>query len=585
MRDYFKEIFFILGPDKKRLPGIFILFFMVSIFEVAGIGLIGPYVAIISSPESTSEYVLKLSEWIALPTEPDELLYSMGIALLVIFLFKAVSVIWINYVIASFSENQQLRLRSSLMRHYMALPYVNYLNRNSSDFIHSIQTIVNQFSAGTVDTLLRTSNDLFVALIVISFLMWANPMALIVLVILFSIFLLCYDLIFKRNVRKYGTQVNQASTDMLQAIQEGMDGLKEVRILGCEEFFQNKVDIGASSIAKNNIRSSTISSAPRYLLEFIMVFFVVLMSGMTIFFEQNIEDLLPTLAMFGVAAIRLLPAANGLSSNMMRLRYFRDGLSRLYKDLSELSFDKTLMNVDQGNDKYNAFKILKLDNINFRYPNATNYSLQKMSLEIRCGASIGLIGPSGSGKTTLVDTLLGMLEPESGDITYNDIPLSESIKMWRRHVAYLPQQIFIIDNTLRMNVALGEKANEINDERLTSALNMALLTELVDQLPKGVDTMLGENGARLSGGQRQRIALARAFYHERDVLVLDEATSALDNDTEREIVAEIQRLKGVKTMIVIAHRLTTVQHCDQIYKIENGKIVDSGTPQEMLGIN
>ena len=211
--------------------------------------------------------------------------------------------------------------------------------------------------------------------------------------------------------------------------------------------------------------------------------------------------------------------------------------------------------------------------------------LNQTSLSIRAGESIGIIGPSGSGKTTLIDLLLGLLKPEGGSISYNGDPLEKKLSKWRSQVAYLPQQVFLIDDTLKNNVALGVEEQKINEKLLLKALHKSQLAELVEQLPEGVNTFLGERGVRLSGGQRQRVALARAFYHQRSVLIMDEATSALDHETEREIVDEIKRLKGQITTIIIAHRLTTVQYCDRIYVLEEGKVVSSGTPKEMLNIS
>ena len=209
-------------------------------------------------------------------------------------------------------------------------------------------------------------------------------------------------------------------------------------------------------------------------------------------------------------------------------------------------------------------------------------ALSNISLRITAGKTIGLIGPSGSGKTTLVDVLLGLLEPQSGSLEYNGIPLQEILWDWRAQVAYLPQEVFLIDNTLKCNVALGVPDNMIDERRVLQALSQARLAKMLEQLPYGIETILGERGVRLSGGQRQRVALARAFYHRRSVLVMDEATSALDNSTEKEIVEEIKQLKGKITMIVIAHRLTTVEHCDRIYYLENGQVVKEGHPDKVL---
>lgn len=585
MRKYIHEILVLLGTEKNRIPGILFLFLFASLLDLAGIGLIGPYVAMVSSPTAADGIVSKLGSWIDLPTDPNNLLIFMGLVLMGIFFVKAVTTIWINYVIVRFSEDQQIRLRSLLMKYYMSMPYTEYIGRNSSEYIHSIQTQVGQYANGAVNTILRTLSDGLVAFVILVFLAWTNPLALSLLVCLFGLFLIIYDVLFRKNIRMFGQKANIASTSMLQAIDEGIEGLKEVRILGCESYFQSKVDEGAANLAMYTTKTAVISSAPRYILEFIMVFFVVLLSVITIVLVQNVEQLLPTLAMFGVAAIRLLPAANALSTNLMRLRFYRDSVSKLYNDLTANSFDKITTQKNQLVQKQVPFNDISLKNISFRYPAAKNDALHQLSMDIKCGESIGLIGSSGSGKTTLVDTLLGMLKPEMGEITFNGESLEESLAVWRSHVAYIPQQVFLIDNSLRKNVALGVEDSAIDEQRLTNALQMALLSELVEQLPNGVETMLGEKGVRLSGGQRQRVALARAFYHERDVLVLDEATSALDNETEREIVAEIQRLKGKKTMIVIAHRFSTVEHCDRIYKLDKGKIVAFGTPKEMLDVN
>ena len=224
----------------------------------------------------------------------------------------------------------------------------------------------------------------------------------------------------------------------------------------------------------------------------------------------------------------------------------------------------------------------QLKSVYFSYPKSLNWVLKDISINFKSGDSIGIIGPSGSGKTSLIDVILGLLVPQEGEIVCNGKSLSEFLVEWRSQCAYLPQEVFLIDNSLRRNVALGIKDSDIDEKRLLEALRQARLYELLEQLSDGVETMLGEHGVRLSGGQRQRVALARAFYHKRNILIMDEATSSLDNETELEIVDEIKHLKGKKTMIVIAHRLSTIQHCTRIYRLENGEITDSGPPEQML---
>ena len=295
----------------------------------------------------------------------------------------------------------------------------------------------------------------------------------------------------------------------------------------------------------------------------------------------------PTLVMFGVAAIRLLPAASILSSSLINLRYKRDAVSRLYKDLKihqQITTDSQLLTkfYSPADIQFTPFDRLELKNISFQYSKEVGKSLDNISMTIKSGDSIGLIGTSGSGKTTLVDLMLGLLDSQEGTIKYNEKSFEESLQEWRSQIAYLPQDVFITDSTIKGNIALGINDEKIDEVRVDLALKQSHLLEFVNQLPQGKETSLGERGVRLSGGQRQRIALARAFYHNRNVLVMDESTSALDNDTEREVVAEVGRLKGKITMIVIAHRLSTLQHCDRIYELKQGRIVNSGTYQEIL---
>ena len=559
------------------------LFIGSSFLELAGLGLIGPYVALVVDPNSLPELGLNdFIELTGLPSDQNSLLIWLGLILVGIFLLKTCIAIFINRTILVFSSEQQVRLRSILMKAYQQMPYIDYLKRNSAEYIQAIHGYINSY--GTVlETCLKTVSDGMVALAILIMLAWTNGPALGLVVFLLGFMVFGFDLLFRKKIRNYGKETNEALIRMVQGLQEGIQGLKEIRILGKDQHFHQMVYSGAHEAAKNSIKAGLIRSTPRFLLEFLLVVFIVSLVIGTLQLGQNLQALVPTLGMFGFASLRLMPSANTISSSLLNIRFNRHAISLLHADLIALKNKNQIEKISTPTLKIDDyFRDITFRDVQFFYPSTHYPALKKVSLSIRVGESIGLIGSSGSGKTTLVDVLLGLLDPQEGEICYNGIPMGDSLSKWRSQVAYLPQQVFLIDNTFRCNVALGMEDEEINDIQLHEAIRQARLKELVEQLPDGLETLLGERGIRLSGGQRQRVALARAFYHGRSVLVMDEATSSLDNETELEIVDEIKHLKGKKTMIVIAHRLSTIQHCTRIYQLENGEISDSGAPEQML---
>jgi len=587
MRSYLKEIIFLLGKDKKRIPYLLILFFSVSIFDVIGISIIGPYVALVLDPTLSQGWLGNIIILLGLPQQQSNLLIILGLILIAIFFIKTVLAVHVHRNIISFSQNKMADLRSKLMQTYQVMPYTEYIQRNSSEFIYNIQTLTGQYNAQVLQPILQIVSNGILSLAILILLALQDILALALFAILLSTVIFGYDRLVRRKIKKYGIEVNIASTTLVKAVHEGMEGLKEIRILNKENFFYQLVDINAKKFGKYNTYSQVASTVPKYLLELTVVIFVVLSIIITIYKGENMGAMFPTLVMFGVAAIRLLPASSILSSSLINLRYKRDAVSRLYKDLKiyqQITTDSQLLTkfYSPADIQFKPFDRLELKNISFQYSKEVGKSLDNISITIKSGDSIGLIGTSGSGKTTLVDLMLGLLDSQEGTIKYNEKLFKESLQEWRSQIAYLPQDVFITDSTIKGNIALGITDEKIDEERVDLALKQSHLLEFVNQLPQGKETSLGERGVRLSGGQRQRIALARAFYHGRNVLVMDESTSALDNDTEREVVAEVGRLKGKITMIVIAHRLSTLQHCDRIYELKEGCIVNIGTYQEIV---
>ena len=571
---YLIEILYLVGESRSKLPALILLFLFSSILDLLGLGLIAPYVSLIMNFENQNiDWIGNKIIALGLPMEQEFILIWMGVVLITVFLFKALTALYINHTIIVFSNVQEVRLKSYLMQTYQHLPYTEYIKRNSAEYVNAIIGHTISFR-GALEMGLKTLSDGIIAIAIFSLLALTNGIALSLLVIILGVLVFGYDRIFRSRIKEYGRQSHHYATRLVQGVNEGIEGFKEIRILGREKYFYDLIKHNAERWTQNQGKTNIISSSPRYFLEFVLITFIVMLVITAYLFGNNLKALVPTIGFIGMAALRLLPVIHGLSNSLVHLRHNRFAVGWLYTDLIKLKESPKSVWESSTKSTNGEFHELVLDGIQYFYPESKMPALDQISLRLQEGETVGFIGPSGAGKTTLVDLILGLLKPSKGSLLYNGEELKGSLSRWQSQIAYLPQQVFLIDNTLRNNVALGINDNEIDDQLVHESLNNASLQEFVDTLPQGIETKLGERGVRLSGGQRQRVAIARAFYHGRNVLVMDEATSALDHETESEIVEEIKRLKGKKTIIVIAHRLTTVQHCDRIYYLEKGKIVN-----------
>ena len=326
---------------------------------------------------------------------------------------------------------------------------------------------------------------------------------------------------------------------------------------------------------------------PRYLIELTMVTFIVFFVILLTKNATNTQNALPVLGIFVAASLRIIPSINQIVRSINQIKNSIYAGSRLLSDLKEIDkFHKDRdLNIKENKDTFERFEELNIKSIDFSYPGTNDKAIKNISLNIKQGECIGIIGKTGSGKTTLIDIMLGFLNPSNGDILANNTPIKNDLKSWMSLTAYIPQSIFLIDDTIKKNIALGIEDSEIDLEMIKKSLSMSRLDSFVENLPEKIETVIGERGMRLSGGQRQRIALARAFYFQRQIIVMDEATSSLDNETEKEVIDSINRMKRKITMLVIAHRLSTVKNCDYIYIIEDGEIIESGIPEKILQVD
>jgi ABC-type multidrug transport system fused ATPase/permease subunit len=380
----------------------------------------------------------------------------------------------------------------------------------------------------------------------------------------------------KRRISRWGEAQNFHNGKLIQHLQQGFGGVKDVKILGREGYFIEEYSKDLQGNAYIQRRFTVAQSLPRFGMELLTIVCLGVLISIMALSGRELTNILPVLGLFGAAAFRLLPTMNQVISNFMSIGLYRPILVSLYDDLSR-TFPTRIPTLDKRRLSQN----LSVERLNFKYKNVGGFALEDVSINVRRGEAVGLIGSSGSGKSTLVDILLGLLEPTAGRVLIDGGDIRENLRGWQDQIGYVPQSIFLTDDTLRRNVAFGLPNDLIDDNAVKSAIRSAQLEDFVASLPEGMETVVGERGVRLSGGQRQRIGIARALYNSPDVLVLDEATSSLDTETEHGVMQAVQALQGEKTVIIVAHRLSTVEYCDRLYRLENARIVDEGTFSEV----
>lgn len=571
---YIGKVLYVLGGESKKLPLMIALFMGVAALDLIGLSLIVPFISVVIDPALVmqNEYYTN-NIFFELPESSSELIILISCFLLFIFIVKAVVGVLVNKKILDFCFKQGYVIRGRLVSYYMNIKYEKYVKKNSSEYIYSLENLVNQYSQNILQSILRITSEAIIIFMILLFFAFQDLFSLIILLTIVGISILIYEVFFRKKTTEYGLKTNAAQARLIKGIHEGIDGLKEIRILGSSKFFENEVKNQSSIFATYYSRYMLIGQIPKYFIESLLLIFMVTVITINIYLDNPTSDIIPVLGMFAFGALRLAPSMNQVLASLSHLRFGKDALNRLFNDLSDQG-EEDIEFYSNNNSLEEEFNYISLNNVDFKYQGAKNNTLNSINLSINKGDFIGLVGSSGSGKTTLVDILMGLFKISSGSIIFNGKDIYKDLKSWRRHVAYLPQNVFLIDDTIKKNIALGIDDSQIELDRIMSSIKSSRLDEFIDSLPNGIETKIGEKGMRISGGQRQRIALARAFYFNRDFLILDESTSSLDEKIEKEIVSEINNLKGSKTLIVIAHRLSTLEKCDKIFELKNGNIVN-----------
>ena len=594
MSQFASKLLYLTKGNHKSLVVMVFVFFFISVLEVVGTGMIGPFIAVATSPD-----LIKTNYWLNLVYSrfgfgsDQHFLIVIGVAVLIAFYIKAFLSFEAQKSVFTFGYTLQGNLSDKLLKAYLKAPYSFHLRINSATLIQNVTSTTDNVCVGVVMPLLTAISNLAITLALTLLLVRASAMALLLIALLLPIVIGLVKLL-RNRLAFWSKEGWEASEAMIRILNHGMGGLKEIRVIGCESYFERQMEQQTKRFAKNLSLNKGYGNLPRFVIEAFMITFLVTFTLLYINLNQGQEqNLAAILGIFALASLRLLPAISNLVSNINTIKSNLFAIDKLFFDFKEVEERNTLplSKINGLSQKpslrsdelpLSVKKQIVFDKVAFQYPGASKKSLDEISLTIQKGQSIGLIGKSGAGKTTLVDVLLGLFIPQSGDIKVDGKSVYSNLRDWQNMLGYVPQSIFLVDDTLERNIAFGVPEHLIDQNQLRKAIDMAQLGAVVEQLPEGIQTVVGERGILLSGGQRQRVGIARILYHEREILVFDEATAALDTETEYLITEATKALRGTKTIIIIAHRFSTIEHCDRIYQLEQGRIIKSGSYQEVV---
>lgn len=561
--------------QKKQMAALMVMMVIGAFLEMTSITLVIPVVTAVIQPDVLDKYeiVRSVCNLLHINSTLQFTVVSM-IALILIFIAKDAFLFWQQKRMYRFVFTNQFQTAERLLRSYVNKDYEYFLNAETSVIQRSITADINNMYT-LVLAMLQLVSEVIVFLFVGVTLFVLDPLMTLTLCVLLIVTLLVIKRIIKPIMNRTGKANQDYGASMYEWITQTVTGIKEVKVNAKEQYFigeylkQGKGYINAMEVY------SMFANTPKLLIEAVCITGMIAYMLVLVLTGADVGNMIPTLSAFAFAAVRLMPSASRINNQLTQISFcepfFFNVSDNLLDDISEEKID--LSYAVEAKKKLPVTKEIRLNEITYKYPNTEKYIFDHADLTIPVGSAIGIVGGSGAGKTTIVDIILGLLKPEEGKIMADGVDVQEHYREWLKNIGYIPQMIALLNADIRKNIAYGVKEEDIDEDKLRHAIEEAQLDSFVDGLPDGDRTGIGERGIRISGGQRQRIGIARALYEDPEVLILDEATSALDNDTEAAIMESINRLHGRKTLIIIAHRLQTIEKCDMVFRVENGKIV------------
>ena len=583
MHTYRKIKALLSQAEKKKAVGLLCMMFMAMLLETVGLGVIIAFISLMTQPGALNAYpgfegVMRFFN------HPSQLQLVLGgtFALLLLYLVKAAVLMLMSWKRSQFIFNVQSNLSSRLFRGYLEQPWSFHLQKNSAHLVSNVIHEVGFFCMSALQPSMFLIAELFVLLGISLTLLIAEPLGSLVMISVLGSVVWAYNSVLRERISQWGSRRQKYEAYRLQYLQQGLGGIKAAKLLGREEAFNEQFKACNIKFVDAGKRAGVLGDCPRIMLELFAIVSLVCMILVMLAQGKSVEMLAPTVGLFAAAAFRLIPSVNRILTAIQTLRYALPSLDKVSAEMRLVEENAGAFDSGEAIVPLAYEESVVFEHAHYRYADTDTDMLRDISLRIEKGSAIGFIGKSGAGKSTLMDLLLGLLHPNHGRVLVDGTDIQTNLRGWQTQIGYVPQTIFLTDDTLMRNVAFGLSEDEIDEEAVRRAIQAAQLSDFIHTLPEGLQTKVGERGIRLSGGQRQRIGIARALYHNPSVLVLDEATSALDLATEAEVMKDINRLKGEKTLIIVAHRLSTLENCNWIYRLEEGVLVDSGSFSDVI---
>lgn len=570
----FEKINYIFdGKQKIKLFFLVLLIFIGSLFELIGVSAILPLVNVAVDPDviERNQYYNKLAAVFHLETVSQFILF-MALVVALLYIIKNVYLILYKNFQCKFTYNINRAIALKLMNCYLHQDYLFHVAHNVAELQRNVTTDVSHFTL-TMSAIINLAVEGCTCALLVIFLLKTDFMTTIIVVSILAVTVLGYWRITKKMQFKYGVQVRTSGTALNKWLLQAFAGVKEIKVMDREKFFLEHYDAAYKENISALRKRDIVSMMPKHVIETIVICSILLTISVRILQGTYIQEFITTLSVFAVAAMRMLPSFNRITENIGVITFNKSGVDNVFKDLKEIE-NLEIKSARQRHDieKLKLDDEIRIENLLFSYPMTDKKIFDGVSLVIKKNQSIAFVGSSGAGKTTLADIIIGVLEPNEGRVLVDGVDVFTHLDAWHKSIGYIPQMIYLMDDTIRANVAFGIEEERITDEKVWKALERAEIAEFVRELEDGIYTQIGDRGVRLSGGQRQRLGIARALYEEPEVIVLDEATSALDNETEAAVMESIESLHGHTTLIIIAHRLSTIQNCDQVYEVKAGRV-------------